>query len=156
MSMEIAKMLVENELTIAKLYGVCAVHFPEIGGFWRDLVQEEIKHAETIKELLSEVDGKALKFNSKRFNIRPLEISMEHAEDVINRIEFGDINLIGCLSLAYDIEQSVIESKYYEIFEGRSREFSDRLKSVRNESRGHAIKIREMKQKVLSGENNAV
>lgn len=153
MSLEIAKKLIENELTIAKMYGVCAVQFPELGDFWRSLVQEEIGHAETIKELMGQVDGRQLKFNNRRFNIRPLEISIEHAEDIINRIEFGDVDLIGALSLALDIEQSVIESRYYEIFDGRSREFSDRLKTVRNESRGHARKIRDMKEKVLSGEN---
>lgn len=152
MSFEIAEKLIENELLISKLYSTCADKFPKMSDFWNGLAQEEIKHADTIKELLEQVDGRALKLNKKRFNIRPLEISMEHIKNVVGRLEIGELDLIGILSLAQDLEQSVLESKYYEIFEGSSREYSDKLKSVRNESRGHAMKIRVMKQKALSGE----
>ncbi len=152
MSLEIAKKLIECELTISKLYSTCAEYFPEQSSFWNGLVQEEIGHANTIEELLGQVDGRILKLNKNRFNIRPLEISIEHTKNVIGRIEIGELDLIGVLSLALDIEQSVIESKYYEIFEGGSREYSDRLKQVRNESRGHAARIRDMKQKALMGE----
>ncbi|MCK5758058.1 MAG: hypothetical protein KAH14_03120 [Clostridiales bacterium] len=152
MSLEIAKKLIECELTISKLYSTSAEHFPELSDFWNGLAQEEIGHANTIEDLLSQVDGRMLKLNKKRFNIRPLEISIEHAENIISRIEFGELDLIGVLSLALDIEQSVIESKYYEIFEGGSREYSDRLKQVRNESRGHSMLISDMKQKALAGE----
>ena len=102
--------------------------------------------------MLGQVDGRILKLNKNRFNIRPLEISIEHTENIIGRIKIGELDLIGVLSLALDIEQSVIESKYYEIFEGGSRKYSDRLKQVRNESRGHAKLISDMKQKALAGE----
>ena len=152
MSLEIAKKLIECELTISKLYSTCAEHFPELSDFWNGLAQEEIRHADTIEELLSQVDGSMLKLNKKRFNIRPLEISVEHTKNVIGRIELGELDLIGVLSLALDIEQSVIESKYYEVFEGGSRDYSDRLKQVRNESRGHSMLISDMKQKALAGE----
>ena len=152
MSLEIAKKLIEVELTISKLYSTSAEHFPELSDFWNGLAQEEIGHANTIEDLLSQVDGRMLKLNKKRFNIRPLEISIEHAENIISRIELRELDLIGVLSLALDIEQSVIESKYYEIFEGGSRDYSDRLKKVRNESRGHAMLISDMKQKALAGE----
>lgn len=152
MSLEIAKKLIECELAISKLYSTCVEYFPEQSSFWNGLAQEEIKHGNTIEELLSQVDGKMLKLNKTRFNIRPLEISIEHVESIIDRIELGELDLIKVLSLALDIEQSVIESKYYEIFEGGTREYSDRLKQVRNESRGHAMLIRDMKQKALAGE----
>lgn len=152
MSFEIAEKLIDSELLISKLYSFCAEKFPELSEFWNGLAQEEIVHADTIKELMSQVDGRSLKLNKNRFNIRPLEISMEHVKNVIGRLEIGELDLIGILSLAGDLEQSVLESKYYEIFEGNSREFNDKLKSVRNESRGHAMKIRVMKQKALAGE----
>lgn len=152
MSFEIAKKLIECELAISKLYSACAEHFPELSDFWNNLVLEEIKHANTIEELLGQIDGRTLKLNKNRFNIRPLEISIEHVKNVIGRLEVGELDLIGVLSLALEIEQSVIESKYYEIFEGGSCDYSDRLKQVRNASHGHSMLITDMKQKALAGE----
>lgn len=154
MSLEIVNMLIEYELLLAKLYGACSEHFPEITEFWKGLVREETGHADTLRDVLSQVDGREVSLNQKRFNIRPLEISMDHVREIIERVTDDDIDLIGILSLALDIEQSTIESKFYEVFAGRSREFNDKMKMVRDESRRHAIKIREMKQKVLTGDNS--
>lgn len=152
MSLEIADMLIKYELLISELYSCCANEFPQLSDFWNRLSKEEIKHAEAIKEILEQVDGRNIVYNPKRFNSRPLEISMQHVSDIIGRLKIGDIDLLGILSLALDIEQSVIESQYYEIFSGRDREFNVRLKQVRNESRQHAAIIRDMKQKAVAGE----
>ncbi|MDX1359430.1 MAG: hypothetical protein R3232_11415 [Clostridia bacterium] len=154
MSAEIVKMINEYEFLVSRMYTTCSEKFPDLSEFWMGLAREEVRHADTIKEIMAEVDGMSVKLNQKRFNARPIEISMDHVNGIIGRLEFGDIDLLGILSLALDIEQSVIESKYYEIFTGRSRSFNDRMKEVRDESRNHARIIREMKQRVML-ENNA-
>jgi len=154
MSMEIADMLMEYELLIAKLYSACAEKFSELQVFWEDLAKEEVGHANTIKDILVQVDGRSVALNQRRFNIRPLEISMEHVKEITDRVTGNDIDLLGALSLALDIEQSTIESKYYEIFTGRSREFNVRMKQVRDESRKHSARIRDMKQKILLSLNS--
>ncbi len=150
MSVKIVDLLIKYELEMAKLYAVCAKSFPELESFWKELSLEEIKHASNIRELMKEADNKKMSLNESRFNIRPLEISIEHAIDITRRVNEKDLDLLGILSLAYDIESSLIESKYYEIFADKSRNFNNRLKQVRDESRGHARRIREMKQKVYS------
>lgn len=150
MSLEIVNLLIEYEMTMSRLYKVCAETFPELTEFWQELSDEEVRHADNIRELMVEASNKAVTLNQKRFNIRPIEISMEHALDTTRRVKEKEVDLIGILSLAYDIEMSLIESKYYEIFSGKSREINDRLKKVRNESREHARRIDEMKQKTYN------
>jgi len=148
MSFEIADKLIEYELSLSKLYEACAERFPKLSAFWKGLVRAEIRHADTIKELIDQLDRKTLVFNEKRFNICPLEISLEHVKSVTQRVIYEQIDLLAVISLALDIEQSIIESKYYEIFAGKSREFNDLLRKVRDESRGHKNLIRNMKQKI--------
>ena len=135
MSHEIINLLIKYEMLMAKLYNVCADTFPDLESFWKELAEEEVKHASTIKELMSEVDNRKVRFKERRFNIRPLEISIEHASNIMKRVADKELDLLGTLSLTYDIEKSLIESRYYEIFSSTSREFNDRLKSVRDESR---------------------
>ncbi len=152
MSFEIANMLIEYELSIAKLYNECAEKFTELREFWKDLAKEEVGHSDTIKDVLAQVDGRSAVLNQRRFNARPLENSLEYVNEITDRVKDNNIDLLGILSLALDLEQSIIESKFYELFAGRSRDFNTWMKQVRDESRKHAVKIREMKEKVLNGE----
>jgi len=148
MSYEIINHLIEYEMTLAGLYELCSRKYPDLETFWKNLSAQEVGHASTIRELLKKVDNKTVILKEKRFNIRPLEISIEHVQTVTKRVMDNELNLLGILSLAYDIEKSIIESKYYEIFEGTSRVINDVLKKVRDESRNHANTIGEMKQEV--------
>jgi len=150
MSKKSVDLLIKYELMLSELYTECAKRFPELETFWMGLSDEEIKHADTIKELLEEVDGRNLKLNEKRFNIRPLEISMEHAIEITKRVGNNELDLLATLSLALDIEMSLIESNYYEIFAGNTSEINERLKYIRDEERKHAGQIREMKNSVYN------
>ncbi|MCK5811368.1 MAG: hypothetical protein KAG94_00580 [Clostridiales bacterium] len=150
MSVKIIELLIEYEMTISKLYDVCAKNFPELEFFFRELSNEEIIHASIIKGVSDKIDNKTIFLNEKRFHPRPVEISIEYAQNITKRIAEGDLDLIGALSLAYDIESSVIESQYYQVFAGKSAEFNRYLKQVRDESSGHRKRIRDMKQKVFN------
>lgn len=150
MSTKIIELLIECELTISNLYEVCAKSFPKLESFWMELSIEEIKHASILKEVASKVDNKTVFLKEKRFHPRPVEISIEYAQDITKRVAEGNLDLLGTLSLAYDIESSVIESQYYQVFAGKSAEFNKYLKQVRDESNGHRRRIGDMKQKILN------
>ena len=104
----------------------------------------------SIPGIASKVVNKTIFLKEKRFHPRPVEISIEHVQDIIKRVTEGDLDLLGVLSLAYDIESSVIESQYYQVVAGKSAEFNKYLRQVRDESNGHRRRIGDMKQKILN------
>jgi len=152
MSKEIMDLLLKHERAISKLYSMCAEQFPQLSSFWNQLADEERKHAAVLEKLLGKVDDHTLYINDARFKIRPLEISLEYAEEVTSKINKGDIALISALSIAHSIENSLFESDYFEIFKGESAYLNQHLKQLQDETADHRDRVKVMLDKARRGD----
>ncbi|MGM0688868.1 MAG: ferritin family protein [Bacillota bacterium] len=152
MSKEIMDLLLKHERAISKLYSMCAEQFPELSSFWDQLADEEKKHAAVLEKLLEKVDDHTLYLNDARFKIRPLEISLEYAEEVTGQVEKGNVNLIRALSIAHSIEDSLFESRYFEIFKGESAFLNQHLKQLQDEAADHRDRVKVMLDKARRGD----
>ena len=153
MSKELVKLLMSYERAISKLYSMCAEQFPQLSSFWNQLSDEEIRHAAILEKLLEKVDDHTLYINDARFKIRPLEISLEYAEEVTGQVEKGYVNLISALSIAHSIESSLFESNYFEIFKGESAILNQHLKQLQDETANHRERVKVMLEKARRGDD---
>jgi hypothetical protein len=145
---KIIKLLMDYELTLSELYGCCARTFPDHRGFFSSLSEEEVSHASRIDLLASEAEAGFVEIDENAFAVRPLEISIEHAKEVKGRVEENKINLLGVLSLAYDIESSLIESEYHMVFKGDSMRFNETIHEIHMESEKHRRKILQLRDQL--------
>lgn len=148
MSTELVNLLMQYEKELAKLYATFATTFPEHSSFWKKLSNEELMHAALVKEILQKVDNKTVFIDSSRFKIRPLEISIEYAQEVSEKAEKGELNMLGALSIANTIENSIIEANYYEVFAGDSAGLNQALKKLQEASALHRQQIRALLEKL--------
>ena len=155
MTIQAVDLLMEYENTISKLYMECANQFPEHVLFWKKLSSEEDRHASTIKKLLQKVDDQTVFLEETRFKIRPLEISIEYAEEVAGKVKKGALSLIEALSIAYSIESSLLETDYYELFAGDSVSLNHYLKKLQEESADHRNRLKDKLEKVRQDSNLA-
>ncbi|MBN2557989.1 MAG: hypothetical protein JXB33_04445 [Clostridia bacterium] len=146
----IVQLLVDYEMAMAGLYEVCAARFPSYKDFWLRLSAEEKGHAKAIGSLMEKVDGKNVILDATVFKARPIEISIEYADEVAKRVSERDIDLLGALSLAADIEKSLIESKFYKIFTGSSEILYETIHRIHGESEGHRKRIEDLKTQVFN------
>lgn len=142
MSQKAVDLLLDYEKSLEKLYLTCAKKFPEHEAFWKKLSGEENRHAEIIKTLLEKVDGKSLVLNENRFKVSPLKSSLDYVEQVTGQVEAGKANLLKALAIADSIENSILEARYYEMFEANDPRLVQYLKQLRDETAGHRNRLR--------------
>ncbi|MFO7611403.1 MAG: hypothetical protein R6W99_02790 [Clostridia bacterium] len=149
MTSVIVQLLIDYEMAMSGLYEVCAARFPAYKDFWVELSDEEKGHARTIGSLLEKVDGKNVILNDGGFKTRPLEISIEYVGEVARRVSEKDLDLLGALSLAADIEKSLFESRFYKVLSGSSEMLKETIRRIHGESDDHRKRIEEMKTLVF-------
>ena len=85
-----------------------------------------MEHASWIKKLQKRVEDGSEQFFVDRFPLDAVNFSIQHLKRRIDESQTPDLKIIKALSVAVDIEQALIESKYFEV----SVDDSDFTKSV--------------------------
>lgn len=124
---EIIQLLIQNELILNELYSIYVKKFPEEEYFWNRIASDEIDHANWIKELYIKVKTGGIYFNEKRFNPEALKTYFDYVNSKKESVKEKDLSLLLALSTAYDLEKSLIERKYFEVFEHDSIELKNLL-----------------------------
>jgi rubrerythrin len=114
------EMMAGNEETISKLYKTYAEKFPAHKEFWSQLAEEELEHADWIDKFYSQVKEGSVHFNEKRFTIEAIESLRNVVNNELARVQKEDIALLDALCIALDIENALVENKFFEVFEGDS------------------------------------
>ncbi|MFO8192467.1 MAG: hypothetical protein R6U08_06845 [Bacillota bacterium] len=147
MSKKIIELLLEHENELVAFYSLCFAKYPEYTDDWKFLIGEEKRHAQIIEKLIEKIDNKTIYLQENRFKERPVKISLDYIRDSERRIETGEVNLLGALSIAYSIEDSFIEKSYYEIFAGSSENLNRFLKQLHEETIKHRERMKSMLEK---------
>ena len=139
---KVIEMLARNEEAVSKLYKAYAEKFPAHKGFWSRLAEEEIGHAGWIRKLHSKVKEGSVYFNEGRFKIEAIQTSLDYLNDWLVKARKEEISLINALSLAWDIENALMERKYFEIFEGDSVELKHVLTDLADSTKNHRDRVK--------------
>ena len=142
-SSSIIEKLACNEETIARLYKGYADAFPILREFWISLASEEMKHASWIKNLGVEAREKPIYIDEQRFNIVAIQSFTNYLGKELAKVNERKIPLIEALSITFQIEQSLIESKFLEVFQTDSVELKHTLTKLLNDTVAHRDKAKE-------------
>ena len=140
---EILQLLTEHELALQQLYLIFAEQFADYEDFWRQLADEEGKHAEAIRALMREAEAGNIKINEERFRAAAIERSLRYIFDLCERADKGEINLNNSLAEAFHIEDAMIENRFFEIFEGDSAELKQTLTILQEATASHRQHVKE-------------
>lgn len=136
------------ELVVGDLYKVFAEKFPDSSDFWNRLFEEEQKHAYWLETLSLHSSSGKVYFNEGRFNIAPINESIENVNAITEKAKMGNMSLLEALAAANDTEQGMIERKHFEVFEGDSAEFKKTLFQLKKETMDHAARVSDFFNKV--------
>ncbi|MDD5509647.1 MAG: hypothetical protein PHI12_02365 [Dehalococcoidales bacterium] len=146
--MYIVELLMDNEIGIGKLYRAYAKHFPDHRTFWTALAGEEVEHASWLGKLSLKIEEGSVLIDERRFNTSAIKTFSDYLERELDKVNKSGISLIGALSTALYIEQSIIEQKYFEVFEGDTVEFKKVLLDLADATKTHLGKVKEALSKV--------
>ncbi|MDD5040723.1 MAG: hypothetical protein PHY34_06295 [Patescibacteria group bacterium] len=129
------------EESMNRLYNLYAGRFPEEKDFWMTIAGEEAQHATWVKRLMPRVDEGLVFFQKGRFNESSIESTLQYLATLIAQAEQGGLELINALSIAHDIESSLIEKEYYTVFKSDLAEFRELLSKLAQATKGHAQRV---------------
>jgi rubrerythrin len=138
---EIIELLAEHEKEISRLYQEYARKFPEQKDFWSKIAREEIEHASWIFKLRSKIKEGTLYFKEGRFKMEAIKTSLEYLKSQITEAQNNKISAKNALSVARDIENGVIEKKFFEVFEPDCREIKQVFLDLATATREHSNRI---------------
>jgi hypothetical protein len=135
-------LLRAHEKTIGRLYETYARRFPQDGEFWRLLAQEEDQHARWIDLLQRKVEDDPSATAVNRFPAAAIHYSLHYLDRLREQAQQPDLTPVGALSAALDIEQALLENKYFEAFTSDSAGIQQLLHLLTEGTRAHLEKVR--------------
>ena len=141
---EMLEKLAQHEEAIGQLYDTYSGIFPSLFDFWTLLSQEESQHANWIRTLGKKVaEDPKLFVNEHRFNTVAIDTSLDYLQKEIGKATMKPVSIIEALTAAFYVEQSLIESKIFEVFETDSVELKHLFQQLQKDTVKHRIKVRE-------------
>ena len=140
---EIIDIMAQYEETIGKLYQTYAQTQPELADLWNTLYSQEMEHRNWLINLADAVGTGKVHFNKDRFKIEPLHLALDYINKELSKAQNMTIPTKDSLNKAFQIEQSMIEKKFFEVFETDSVDLKHVLQNLANETKKHIEMIRE-------------
>jgi len=134
---QIVDLLAENELAIKQLYEFYAKTFPEEASFWLSIASQEKEHAEALLSLKEKLDDINVYFDEKRFTPEAIQSTKDYIDERIKYVIDNKIDILTALSIARDLENSLIERNYFKVFESDTPEIKNVLKKLETETLKH-------------------
>ena len=135
------ELLAKHEEAIGRLYEEYAARFPEQHAFWLKLSEEEYEHAEWIRTLDPEIKDYSLSLSEDRFKAGTLERSLAWVTFQTGRAQKGDLSVDEALTVALDVENSLIENKCFEVFEHDPPKFKKVLRELASATENHRKRV---------------
>jgi len=138
------------EDSVAELYEIYARKFPEHANFWMTLALQENMHADWVRGLGAMLSGGTVAFNQDRFSIERLQQSFDNLQNELRTARQADYSLSKATFIALDLEKSLIEKNFFEIFESDSQEMKEVFEDLARETEEHITKLEKFKETLSS------
>lgn len=139
--LKVIELLAECEIMIGRLYKEYAQKFLDWKDFWSRLSAEEREHANWILKLRSKIKEGSVYFEDDRFNKEAIKTSLKYLNNKLSEAQMQNISLTKALSTARDIENGLIEKKFFEVFEGDPVKLKHVLLNLATSTKEHYNRI---------------
>jgi hypothetical protein len=148
-------MLREHEKAIGRLYETYAHRFPQDREFWLILAQEEDQHARWIDLLQRRVENDPSGLVVNRFPAAAINYSLHYIDRLVEDAQRPSLTPVNALSAALDIEQALLENKYFEVFTSDSAAIQRLLHLLTQGTKAHLERVRTALHGHTAGPNGA-
>jgi len=146
------ELMIEQERLLSGLYKIFSANFPDHKNFWLDLSADEARHA-TWLEQLSEALQKGQTFlDQGKINPQALKTFIDHLKSNVRMAEQRRFTLVRAVSLALDLERSLIEKNAFVRFDSDSKYNKAIIQKLISETKAHIARVENMAKKIRSAE----
>ena len=152
-SLQIIDQMAKNEILVSVLYKIYAEKFPEQKEFWSNISNDETVHAQWLNAYIGDVVKNKIYINKDRFSLGPAVDFSNFIQKHIDEAKNATIDLIKALAISYDLENSMLEHRYFEIYESDSVELKHVFENLRLATSKHAKSVRDMLDQITQKNN---
>jgi len=136
------ELLAQCEGKLGELYQAYAGLFPEEAAFWERLAKEEQAHASWVEALLPRVRAGVISFREDRLGSQAFILFYDY---IVQRLQESrrPITLAGALIVVVDIENSLVEKSFYDVFTTADPESARILTLLSRSTEAHLRKTQE-------------
>ena len=113
---ELIQLLQKYELSIAVLYETFASILSPSESGWMAFAKEERLHARWIGELHTQLKNENISFGQTKFTVQSTKTAIVYVENQVDKVIKDKPDLIQALNIAINIEKSLLESAFFNIF----------------------------------------
>ncbi len=147
--MQNIELLILNEQLVSSLYNIYARKFPEEKEFWLKKVNEENSHVQLLIGIQSIIENApSYIVKEDRFSAEAINTSIVFIRELIEKAE--SFSLINALSMARDIENSLIEKDFFKIIPADPTNVKNAFSKIDQDTKRHRAEIQELWLKYVS------
>ncbi|HUU54800.1 MAG TPA: hypothetical protein VMY87_07765 [Armatimonadota bacterium] len=136
-------LMAAHESALADLYRAYAKKLPSYQDFFNGLAADEVLHARMVAGFVDDVKTRKVSVKPGRFSSQSILSSLDFTKERVAEAERGGVSLMQALSTAKDLEDELIERKYFGIFEDDGPELTRLLERLAAETEAHRRKVTE-------------
>jgi rubrerythrin len=141
---DIVSLLTEHEQAIGRLYRTYTNKFPEQQEFWSKLADEEDEHAQWLRRLLVRVEEGLGCVRADRFDRSAVEASIQRIGRTVKDAAKPGFSLMDAFDTAMILEETLLECKYFEVFEGTAAEVVQVQYCLADATEDHCRRLQKM------------
>jgi len=136
--LKVMEDMADLEMALASLYQTCSETFPEDTHFWTAIKHQEEGHADSLRKIAALVAASPQEFTVDRtFNATAVKTIKNGVVMHIDALKRGEIPRAKMMTIARDIEGSLIEAKYSQLVKTSNVQFMDVISRIDNETSAH-------------------
>ncbi len=139
-TLEVLKAISDLEMALAEFYRFCSEVRETQKDFWLALEQDEQKHARKVQEMAQMLgEGQSLLVSNTSFNVAPVHSLKNFIAKSLKRLQSYQIptDYKTLLSIAWNIEYSITEIKYNDLFSIAEQEYEKLMQTIISETAAH-------------------
>ncbi len=134
-------LLIMQEQLACDFYRRCARMFPDRNGLWRPLIEAEESHVRFLQEIAAMPEAVEGFGRRREFAVNPLRILLGRLRRNIEMLDLGGATLLGALTFARDMEDSVLERRILECLPGDPPGVCERITQMNAETTDHRARV---------------
>ena len=140
---EAIELLAVNEDATAELYSVYAKLFPAARPFWLHLVGEEKLHALWVRQFAARMQRGEVDFQADRFSPSIYQDFLDYLHRRLTEARQQPLSLFEALSIARDLEDTMIEQVFFQVLEGDDPALQQMLRNLHHSTEAHRERVNE-------------
>jgi rubrerythrin len=138
------ELMATHEETLSQLYQLYGQKYDYYQAFWNDIASEEIDHARWLHALNEKVERGELSFDEHLFKLPAITAALEFLDKKLTQARMEDIPVLSALSISRDLENSMLEQKFFIVFKSDSPELKKVFSELEEATITHAHKIKDL------------